>query len=272
VLQATWKDKRAPNGKCQVACKTLRDAGSMKKESHDEFLREAKLMEKLQHTYVVRLFGYVWGANNTIAMIVQELVQCGALLGYLDIEKNKKALKANGCARMILFAAQVAVGMEYLAKVNFVHRDLATRNILVASEELVKISDFGLSRQQAGEDDYYTASAGGKWPVKWYAPESVYYGKFTTLSDVWSFGVTMWEIWNFGELPYGDKTGREVLEGIEKGDRLDRRSIPPAIYGIMLGCWEYEKQERTAFKDLKIQLHELLPDEKMKRKVNLIVP
>ena len=269
VLEATWKDKRAPKGKCQVACKTLRDAGAMKAESHAEFLREAKLMEKLQHIYVVRLFGYVWGVGNTIAMIVQELVPQGALLGYLDIPKNQKALTANNYARMKLFAAQVAVGMEYLAKVNFVHRDLATRNILVASDELVKISDFGLSRQQAAEDDYYTASAGGKWPVKWYAPESVYYGKFTSLSDVWSFGVTMWEIWNFGELPYGDKTGREVLEGIEKDERLEQRAIPGDVYNVMLGCWRYEKTARTEFSKLKLELVALLPDDKMRKKVVL---
>jgi tyrosine-protein kinase len=262
VLQATWTDpKRAAKGKMEVAVKTLRDAGSMSEASHKEFLREARLMEKLVHRYVVRLFGYVWGegANSSkISMIVQELVALGALLGYLEESKNEPELKANNCSRMILYGTQVAVGMEYLETVNFVHRDLATRNILVASVDLVKISDFGLSRTIAVEDDYYTASAGGKWPVKWYAPESVYYGKFTSLSDVWSFGVTLWEIWNFGILPYGEKTGREVLEGIEKGERLDAKGISPEVYKVMMSCWEYDKPKRRPFRELKQDLYKLL--------------
>jgi len=252
VLQGKWYRDGAHKKPIEVAIKTLRDAAV----GQEDFLREASVMADLQHTYVVRLYGV---CIEETKMIVQELVAMGALLHYLP--KHEAKLRQNA-QTSILFATQMACGMDYLEKKKFVHRDLATRNILVSDHTLVKISDFGLSRTIAQESDYYTASQGGKWPVKWYAPESVYYGKFTSQSDVWSFGVALWEIWTFGALPYGELTGREVLEQIEQNVRLDKPDgCPSNVYGTMMKCWAYEREARPTFLKLTKELKSFLtPD------------
>lgn len=101
-------------------------------------------------------------------------------------------------------------GMKYLEEQRFIHRDLAARNILLASQHQAKISDFGLSKALGADHEYYRAMHGGKWPLKWYAPESYNFGTFSHKSDVWSFGVTIWEMYSFGEQPYGELKGSEV--------------------------------------------------------------
>ena len=133
--------------------------------------------------------------------MVLELVELGSMLDYI-VEQSKSVrpdLELN------LWAAQVACGMMYLESQRFIHRDLAARNVLLASKFQAKISDFGLSTLTAEGKDYYQASQGGRWPIKWYAPECVNYGTFTHASDVWSFGVLLWEMFSFGEQPYNGK-------------------------------------------------------------------
>jgi len=183
-------------------------------------------------------------------MLVQELVRYGALLNYLCNKRDSVAL-----SHQMNWGSQIAAGMCYLEGKKFVHRDLAARNILVAAPDMVKISDFGLSRAIKAESEIYQACRGGRWPVKWYAPESTLYGTFSSASDVWSYGVTLWEIFTLGEMPYGDMSGQEVLEMLDqKGERLAKPAhCPDDVYKVMLQCWQYEPSQRPTFR----RLHEL---------------
>lgn len=141
--------------------------------------------------------------------------------------------------------------MSYLESSGFVHRDLACRNVLLSSQSCAKISDFGLSRAVGVESDYYKATQRGKWPVKWYAPESIYYKTFSHASDVWSFGICLWEMFSLGEHPYADQDSFEVLRQIEEGIRLPRpRLANDDVFALMHDCWAYNPDARPSFSQL----------------------
>jgi tyrosine-protein kinase len=156
------------------------------------------------------------------------------------------------------YGVQIATGMTYLESHRLVHRDLAARNILVSTPSTIKITDFGLSRVFGGDKEYYVAANLGKWPIKWYAPESINFRKFSHKSDVWSYGITLWEIFMLGRKPYGKMAPQEVLGFIESGKRLLKPALcPQDVYEMMENCWRQEPDERPSFIELRQKMETL---------------
>ncbi|GIX74986.1 hypothetical protein CEXT_670821 [Caerostris extrusa] len=185
-----------------------------------------------------------------------ELAKHGEMRAYLQNNRNQLDL-----ATLILYAFQLSTALSYLESRKFVHRDIAARNVLVSSHDCVKLGDFGLSRW-VEEQHYYKASK-GKLPIKWMAPESINFRRFTTASDVWMFGVCIWEILMFGVKPFQGVKNNDVIGRIENGERLPLpQKCPPHLYNLMSLCWSYEPSKRPSFKEIKRVLGEILEDER----------
>uniref|UniRef100_A0AAR2LA22 Receptor protein-tyrosine kinase n=1 Tax=Pygocentrus nattereri TaxID=42514 RepID=A0AAR2LA22_PYGNA len=239
VYKGIW----APDGenvKIPVAIKVLRENTSPK--ANKEILDEAYVMAGVASPYVCRLLGIC--LTSTVQLVTQ-LMPYGCLLDY--VRENKDHI---GSQYLLNWCVQIAKGMSYLEDVRLVHRDLAARNVLVKSPSHVKITDFGLARLLDIDETEYHAD-GGKVPIKWMALESILHRRFTHQSDVWSYGVTVWELMTFGMKPYDLIPARDIPELLEGGERLPQPIICTIdVYMIMVKCWMIDPESRPKFKEL----------------------
>uniref|UniRef100_A0A8C1TF11 non-specific protein-tyrosine kinase n=1 Tax=Cyprinus carpio TaxID=7962 RepID=A0A8C1TF11_CYPCA len=240
VHDGIYKSKKGE--RVNVAVKTCKDCSADVKE---KFMSEALIMKKLDHPHIVRLIGII---EEDPVWIVMELYQFGELGIYLMENKHKLST-----VTMILYCLQISKALAYLEGVNMVHRDIAVRNVLVAKPDCVKLGDFGLSRY-IEEEEYYKASV-SRLPIKWMAPESINFRRFTSASDVWMFAVCMWEIMSGGQQPFFWLENKDVINQLEQGVRLPKpEQCPPTLYSLMTRCWAYSPRERPSFAELVCKL------------------
>nr|XP_023682133.1 BDNF/NT-3 growth factors receptor-like [Paramormyrops kingsleyae] len=240
--------------KMLVAVKMLKEASE---DCRADFRREAELLTNLQHEHIVTFYGVCVEGDPLI--MVFEYMRHGDLNRFLRAHGPDAGLMADGRqvaqaelspSQMLHIAQQIAAGMVYLASQHFVHRDLATRNCLVGENLLVKIGDFGMSRD-VYSTDYYRVGGHTMLPIRWMPPESIMYRRFTTESDVWSLGVVLWEIFTYGKQPWYQLSNNEVIECITQGRVLQRpRTCSKEVYDLMLGCWQREPHLRINIKEI----------------------
>uniref|UniRef100_A0A665WJP4 receptor protein-tyrosine kinase n=1 Tax=Echeneis naucrates TaxID=173247 RepID=A0A665WJP4_ECHNA len=239
VYKGIW----VPEGetvKIPVAIKILNEATGPK--ANVEFMDEALIMASMEHPHLVRLLGVC--LSPTIQLVTQ-LMPHGCLLDYVHEHQDNI-----GSQLLLNWCVQIAKGMMYLEERRLVHRDLAARNVLVKSPNHIKITDFGLARLLDADEKEYNAD-GGKMPIKWMALECIHYRKFTHQSDVWSYGVTIWELMTFGGKPYDGIPTREIPDILEKGERLPQPPICTIdVYMVMVKCWMIDADSRPKFKEL----------------------
>ncbi|XP_023368489.1 tyrosine-protein kinase Fer [Otolemur garnettii] len=238
VYKGTLKDKTL------VAVKTCKE--DLPQELKIKFLQEAKILKQYDHPNIVKLIGVC--TQRQPVYIIMELVSGGDFLSFLRRKKDELKLK-----QLVKFALDAASGMMYLESKNCIHRDLAARNCLVGENNTLKISDFGMSRQEDG--GIYSSSGLKQIPIKWTAPEALNYGRYSSESDVWSFGILLWETFSLGVCPYPGMTNQQAREQVERGYRMSApQNCPEDIFQIMMKCWDYKPENRPKFTDLQKEL------------------
>ncbi|KAI1717934.1 protein tyrosine kinase domain-containing protein [Ditylenchus destructor] len=228
------------NGK-RVAVKTLKNGMSC------DLLAEAKFMIGLRHTHLVALIGIVMGTGHDVLMITEYMAN-GNLVDFLRSRGRHQVERS----QLFQFAQNVADGMSYMESRQYVHRDLAARNILLDANLIAKVSDFGLAQvcnQPTAEN------VRGRFPIKWSAPEALRTSLFTNKSDVWSYGILLWEIYSFGRVPYPRIPIQDVVRHIEKGYRMEPpENCPTFITTLMTECCSLEPERRPSFAEILLRL------------------
>ncbi|XP_067322763.1 ephrin type-A receptor 6 isoform X8 [Anolis sagrei] len=233
-----------------VAIKTLK-GGYVDRQRRD-FLREASIMGQFDHPNIIRLEGVV--TKSRPVMIVVEYMENGSLDSFLRKHDGHFTV-----IQLVGMLRGIASGMKYLSDMGYVHRDLAARNILVNSNLMCKVSDFGLSRVLEDDPEAAYTTSGGKIPIRWTAPEAIAYRKFSSASDAWSYGIVMWEVMSYGERPYWEMSNQDVILSIEEGYRLPApMGCPASLHQLMLHCWQKERNHRPKFIDIVTFLDKLI--------------
>ncbi|XP_040915103.1 tyrosine-protein kinase Fer isoform X1 [Toxotes jaculatrix] len=239
VFKGTLQRDKTP-----VAVKTCKE--DLPPELKIRFLSEARILKQYDHPNIVKLIGVC--TQRQPIYIVMELVPGGDFLSFL--RKKKDELKTK---QLVRFALDAAAGMAYLESKNCIHRDLAARNCLVGDGSVLKISDFGMSRQE--DDGVYSSSGLKQIPIKWTAPEALNYGRYSSESDVWSYGILLWETFSLGVCPYPGMTNQQAREQVEKGYRMAcPQRCPEDAYKVMQRCWQYNPEDRPKFSELQRDL------------------
>ena len=259
----SWEDGEKVN----VAVKTHKPESSQ--QTIEDFVCEAKVLHQLSHPNIVEFYGVCM--DELPYYMVFEYMDQGDLCQFLRSHGNQKDSHGNpiiGRRRtsssssnesvtlstmdLLDICRQIAGGMAYLESEKYVHRDLAARNCLVSSGLIVKVADFGMSKNLYSKD-YYRIAGEASLPIRWMAPESIVYGTFSTKGDVWAFGVVVWEVFSFGCQPYWGLVNETVVEMVRKGKLLDKPDgCPDKLFSLIKrGCWSLYENERMSFKALK---------------------
>ena len=238
-------------GDIPVAIKTLKEAANT--DTKVAFMREAAILAQFQHPNVLRMIGVL--TTQQPYMMVTELLKTELADLLLKMKSADSTHRQNLPPLLLRFCQEIAAGMKHLSEKHFIHRDLAARNVLVAKDLSCRIADFGMSRELHSDSEYYTSS-GGRVPLRWTAPEAVFYKKYSEKSDVWSFGMTMYEIWSLGEKPWGWYTSNdEIVEGMSQGKKLSPPTgCPRDVYRVMVETWRADASVRPTFSDAQVML------------------
>ena len=257
---------RTSVGDVPVAIKTLKETVDTKKDLKVAFMREAAILAQFHHPNVLRLIGIV--TTQQPWMMITELLKTELRQLLLQIRPAMLMLSSSSPSPsssssssspadklrlhtlLLSFSQQIAAGMEHLAEKKFIHRDLAARNVLVAKDLSVRVADFGMSREIESDNDYYSSS-GGRVPLRWTSPEALFYKKYSEKSDVWSFGMTLYEIWSLGDKPWEGCKNDKVIEYITDGHTpLQPVSCSDQMYQLMLQTWNHDTKLRPKFSEI----------------------